>query len=425
VTAADGLTAALPFRLPPPAGGAVDVLIVAGEHSGDEHAARMVRGFLVRRPGARIAALGGPLLAEAGAQLLFDLTASSVVGYAEVLKHLSFFRTLQAEILRWIETYAPRAVCLVDYPGMNLRLAAALRARGLSVQGGGATRALYYISPQIWAWKAGRRFEMARDLDALAVIFPFEVECYADTALPVEFVGHPFVMAGYVPPVAYDPAGPILLLPGSRRQAVARIFPALLEGYARFQAEEKDAGAAAAVGPDGTAVEGGAAGVTRAPARSARGPARGAVVLHPSAEVLEVLRGCSPPPAVELRPTGTPVAASAVLTSSGTMSMHCALAGIPGAIVYRTSPLTYLFARWLLRVRQIGIANLLLQRSMYPEFIQGAATPAALAAELAACLGDPRRRQRTQTFSAQLRTLLGQPTGGTAAEWLARQVPAG
>ncbi len=386
------MSAALPVRLPAPREGGVDVLVVAGEHSGDEHAARMVRGLLARRPGARVAALGGPLLAEAGAQLLFDLTASSVVGYVEVLKHLSFFRALQAEILRWIETYAPAAVCLVDYPGMNLRLAAALRARGLSGPGGGATRVLYYISPQIWAWKADRRFEMARDLDALAVIFPFEVECYADTALPVEFVGHPFVLDGYVPPVAYDPAGPILLLPGSRRQAVARIFPALLAGYARFQAEQ---------------------------------PGARAVVLYPSAEVLEVLRSCSPPPDLALRPTGTPVAASAVLTSSGTMSMHCALAGIPGAIVYRTSPLTYLFARWLLRVRQIGIANLLLQRPMYPEFIQGAATPAALAAELAACLGDPLRRQRTAKFAAQLRALLGQPTGGTAAEWLARQVPAG
>jgi lipid-A-disaccharide synthase len=392
-TAAAGLTAALPFRLPPPRGGGVDLLIVAGEHSGDEHAARMVRGFLARRPGARVAALGGPLLAEAGAQLLFDLTASSVVGYVEVLKHLSFFRALQAEILRWIEAHAPAAVCLVDYPGMNLRLAAGLRARGLSGRGGGATRVLYYISPQIWAWKADRRFEMARDLDALAVIFPFEVDCYADTALPVEFVGHPFVLEGYAPPVAYDPAGPILLLPGSRRQAVARIFPALLEGYARFRREQRDA--------------------------------RGAIVLYPSAEVLAVLHSCSPPPEIELRPTGTPVAASAVLTSSGTMSMHCALAGIPGAIVYRTSPLTYLFARWLLRVRQIGIANLLLQRPMYPEFIQGAATPAALAAELAACLGDPLRRQRTAKFAAQLRALLGQPTGGTAAEWLARQVPAG
>lgn len=391
------MTAALPFRLPPPAGGVVDLLIVAGEHSGDEHAARMVRGLRARRPGVRVAALGGPALAAAGAQLLCDLTASSVVGYVEVLKHLAFFRALQAEILRWIETHAPRAVCLVDYPGLNLRLAAALRARGVSVQGGGRTRLLYYISPQIWAWKAGRRFEMARELDALAVIFPFEVECYADTALPVEFVGHPFVMAGYVPPVAYDPAGPVLLLPGSRRQAVARIFPALLAGYARWRAE-------------GTGLVG------------RGGGGRGATVLYPSEDIRAVLQSFSPPPEIELRPTGTPVAASAVLTSSGTMSMHCALAGIPGAIVYKASPVTYLFGRWLVRVRHLGIANLLLRQPMYPEFIQGAATPAALAAQLAACLGDPSRRERTARFATRLRTELGQPAGGTASDWLARQL---
>ena len=103
---------------------------------------------------------------------------------------------------------------------------------GSSTKGGGNIRALYYISPQIWAWKAGRRFEMARHLDAMAVIFPFEVKSYADTPMPVEFVGHPFVAGDYRSPVRYDAAGPVLLLPGSRRQAVARIFPALLAGYA-------------------------------------------------------------------------------------------------------------------------------------------------------------------------------------------------
>src|ERR1700679_1410986 len=121
--------AALPFRLPPPPGGRGDLLIVAGEHSGDEHAARMVRDLLARQPGLAVAALGGPALAAAGAQLLHDLTATSVVGFAEVLKHFSFFRALHAETLRWIAEHAPRAVCFVDYPGLNLRLASAMRAR--------------------------------------------------------------------------------------------------------------------------------------------------------------------------------------------------------------------------------------------------------------------------------------------------------
>jgi len=111
------------FDLPAPGGGRVDLLIVAGEHSGDEHAARMVAGLCARRPDLRICALGGPLLASSGAQLLQDLTASSVVGLVEVLKNLRFFRQLFGATLRWIERYRPRAVCFVDYPGFNLRIA--------------------------------------------------------------------------------------------------------------------------------------------------------------------------------------------------------------------------------------------------------------------------------------------------------------
>ncbi|HEX3728184.1 MAG TPA: lipid-A-disaccharide synthase, partial [Opitutaceae bacterium] len=251
---------ALPFRLPPPAAGRPDLLVIAGEHSGDEHAARMVREFLGLRPDAKVCALGGPRLAAAGAQLLHDLTAVSLVGFAGVLRHLSFFRTLQAEAVRWIGEHRPRAVCFVDYSGFNLRVAEALRRRGLSAKGGGGVRLLYYISPQIWASRAGRRFGMARSLDALASIFPFEKEIYADTGLPVEFVGHPFGAADYDPPVAFDPAGPVLLLPGSRRQAVARIFPALLAAH-RAAGE------------------------------------RPAVVLYPSPEILGVLQELLPDPA--------------------------------------------------------------------------------------------------------------------------------
>ncbi len=379
----------LPVRFSPPAGGRVDVLVIAGEHSGDEHAARMVRDLRARRPELAVAALGGPELAAAGAQLLHDLTASSVVGLVEVLKNYSFFKALLAETIRWIGEHRPRVVCLVDYPGLNLRIAAALRERGVSLKGGGGARVVYYISPQIWAWKARRRFTMARDLDAMAVIFPFEPACYADTALPVEFVGHPFLAADYRPPVRFDAAGPVLLLPGSRTQAVRRIFPALLGGF-RASGE------------------------------------REAVVLYPSSDIQAVLQAANPPANVRLRPVAAsgaePVAAAAVLTSSGTMSMHCALAGIPGAIAYRANALTYLLGRMLVQIEHLGIANLLLREPMYPEYLQQAATPAALAAELRACRHEPARRARTAAQAERLRALLSQPTSGTAADWLGRQL---
>ena len=377
---------ALPIRLPRPSSGRVDLLIVAAEHSGDEHAARMVRELRAKQPGLTVAALGGQRLAAAGAQLLLDLTAGSVLGFGEVLKKFSFYRAVIDEVVEWVGEHKPRAVCFVDSSGLNLRIARGLFVRGFSAKAGGPTKTLYYISPQIWASRAGRRFEMAKHLDGLAAIFPFEANVYADTTLPVEFVGHPFLAPDYVAPVKFDAAGPVLLLPGSRKSAVAKIFPVLLESFREARVE------------------------------------REAVVIYPSNEVLAALQAANPPANVRLVRTGEPVAASAVLTSSGTMSMHCALAGIPGAITYRTDALTYWLGRTLVRVKFLGIANLLLGEPMYPEFIQGAAKSAALAQELRRCLDDPARRARTAEQAARLRALLRVAANDTAAEWLAKHL---
>ena len=367
--------------LPAPKG-QVDLLIIAGEHSGDQHAAAMVRDLLRKEPSLKIAALGGPELAAAGAQLLHDLTATSVVGFVEVLAHARFFHTLYHDTLDWIATFQPNTFCFIDYPGFNLRIAAELKKRRLSVKGGGSISTLFYISPQIWAWKAGRRFKMAETLDALAVIFPFEVDCYADTSLDASFVGHPFLAEGHASPVTYAPSGPILLLPGSRTQAVRRIAPPLFKAYQSLN------------------------------------DTRPALVLYPSETIRTVLEEIGLPVGVSLHRTGTPVAASAVLTSSGTMSMHCALAGIPGSVVYKTNPFTYLMGRMLVKTPFIGIANLLLREAMYPEFIQGAAIPSVLADQLRDCLTNPARQARTAEQSVRLRTLLRQPATGTAADWL-------
>ncbi|MEN9662579.1 MAG: Lipid-A-disaccharide synthase [Verrucomicrobiota bacterium] len=370
--------------LPPPAAGTVDLLIVAAEHSGDEHAGRMLRELLADRPELKVCALGGARLQTAGAQLLRDLTAQSDLGIAVIAK-IFYYRALIDAIVDWIGRHRPKAVCMVDSSALNLRIARGLFERGYSAKAGGPTKTLYYISPQIWASRAGRRFDMAKHLDGLAAIFPFEPAVYADTSLPVEFVGHPFVAPDYAAPVAYDPAGPVLLLPGSRRGAVARIFPALLDGFKAWSG------------------------------------GREAVVLHPGDEIEAVLRAAHPPAGVTLRRTGegAPAAASAVLTSSGTMSLHCALAGIPGAIAYRTDLLTYWIGRSLVKVPYLGIANLLLKEPMYPEYLQGAATPAALASELKACVTDRARIVRTAEQAARLRGLLGGRNHGTAAGWLA------
>lgn len=329
----------------------VDILILAGEHSGDQHAARMVRELRALQPDLRIAALGGPALAAEGVDLVEDLTRFSVVGLFEVLKHYGAFRKLFQRTLHWIALHRPRVVCLVDYPGFNLRLAKALRAQGLSRKGGGTIAVYQYISPQIWAWKAKRRFSMQHVLDELGVIFPFEVDCYQDTSLPVKFVGHPFVAADHKSPVVYDQEGHLLLLPGSRNQAVDRIFPVMLGAWQLLR-----------------------------PAF----PGLKASVVYPDDAIRALLQrhlhaAAMGPEALSLAPADAIPAARAVMTSSGTMSLHCALAGVPGLVVYRAHPFTFWIGKRLVKVPYLGIANLLLQRPLYTEYLQQEATPAQLA----------------------------------------------
>ncbi|GAB5558663.1 MAG: lipid-A-disaccharide synthase [Synoicihabitans sp.] len=379
---------ALPFRLPAPVDGRVDLLVIAAEHSGDQHAGRMVAELRAAEPERRVAALGGPALASAGAQLLEDLTAQSTMGFA-VFGRLSFYRALMAEVVRWVGEHKPKAVCFVDSSGLNLRIAKKLFGAGIAAKAGGATKLLYYISPQIWASRAKRRFQMGAHLDGLASIFPFEKELYADTDLLVSFVGHPFVAEDYQPPVAYDPNGPVLLLPGSRSGLVKRLMPVMAEAFVRS------------------------------------GQQREAVVLYPSESMKAQLEAMGLPAQIRLQATGSskePVGASAVLTTSGTMSMHCALAGIPGAVTFKTDPLTYWLGRMIVKVEFIGIANLLLKRQMYPELIQGAATSHALAEQLQASLTDSARVSRTGEDAAELRALLQAATDDTPSDWIGKQL---
>ncbi|MGF1529835.1 MAG: lipid-A-disaccharide synthase [Puniceicoccaceae bacterium] len=374
-----------------------DLLLIAGEHSGDEHAGAAVKKLKQLQPNLEIAALGGPNLEKAGADLLCDMTRWSIVGLVEVVRHYGFFRRLFAETLRWIEAHRPRVICLVDYPGFNLRLADELKRRGLSRAGGGEIRVVFYISPQIWAWKAGRRFKMAESLDELGVIFPFEVDFYRDTTLKTRFLGHPFTAADFELGLEYDPGGPILLLPGSRRGPVQRIFPVLLNAYAHWARSKPEAGRRPAV------------------VRCADDRVR---------EVIESLikqfskEGLDTDRLIYLDGKEGEVRAAAVLTSSGTMSLKCALAGVPGAIVYRTHPLTFSLGKRLVKVRWLGIANILLDRPVYPEYLQGAAKPEMLATELDVCLNDSRRREETRICASELWSMLAAESNLDPAEWL-------
>ena len=376
--------------LPAARSGSVDLLIIAGEHSGDEHAAKLLEELLERDSNLQVACLGGRHLAAAGAQLLYDLSAVSVVGFVEVLKRYAFFKSLFDATLDWIEAHRPHQICFVDYPGFNLRIAQQLHDRGLSRKAGGAISLYYYIGPQVWAWKAKRRFKMANMIDQLGVIFPFEVNCFADTCLPTAFVGHPFTRADYQLPFYYEATAPILLLPGSRVGAVSRIFPHLLRAFEHAWRQR---------------------------------PQLIACVVYPSESLLQHLRQMLAEfphleSAVSFRPnTELHLPASGVLMSSGTMSLACALSGIPGAIVYRLNPISYWIGKCLVKVPYIGISNLLLKRPLHPEYIQKL-KPAVLGAEILRVVENPNAVVNAQASASELQSLL-QPQGRySVADWL-------
>lgn len=381
-------------RLPPPPG-PVDVFVLAGEHSGDAHAAAMVTQLRRVQPEVSVAAVGGPALAQAGAFSLFDLTRFAVVGLFEVLKHYRFFAALMDALVAWIAEHRPPLVCLVDYPGFNLRLAKRLGVAGISCQGGGSVRVVQYISPQLWAWKQHRRFTMASWYDGLAAIFPFEKQVYADTRLPVTVVRHPLAAPDTSPSFVYDEAGPLLLLPGSRRQAVHRIFPRMLATLAKLRL-------------DGHAIE--------------------AVALFPSEELRDVLtRTCQDldvPLALHPVDHGRPHRARAALMSSGTVSLEIAWAGIPGRLIYVAHPLTYHLGKRMVKVPYLGMANLLLHDAVWPEFIQTAATPERLAKELASLLVGSSERTRAAQAATRLHDLLASGKHPLPGAWLADQLPA-
>lgn len=385
---------ALPHSFPKPLGDQrPDLLLIAGEHSGDAHAAKLVAALARTRPGWTVYALGGPKLKAAGAELLWDLSATSVVGLVEVLRHYRFFKQLFRLTLDWVRTYQPRAVCFVDYPGFNLRFAKALYTEGLAAKAGGPIRLLYYIGPQVWAWKAKRRFAMAQYLDSLGVIFPFEVDSYKDTALPVHFVGHPFMDADYQPSLAYHSAGPIALLPGSRKAAVKRIFPILLQAFALYKKKHPEARALVIVPSE--AIE---------------------AIIRQNLEAFPALK-----PDILLRYHGEPAFARAALVSSGTMSLACAFAGIPLCIVYKANVLTYWIGRMLVKLKYLGMVNILLNQLVCKEYLQSAAKPKALVKELEG-LAKPKAALQAEKISQKIKKHLSQAKPPGAPEWLVQAV---
>ena len=375
------------------------LLIVAGEVSGDMHAARLVEAIQRQNPAVECFGIGGDALRATGMEILYDARDMAVMGFTEVVRRLGFFRKAFGDLLAAARKRRPDAVILVDYPGFNLRFAARAHALGL--------RVIYYICPQVWAWNRRRIPHMARIVDRLIAIFPFEPQVFAGTSLKVDFVGHPLVdeiAAALREPEASLPwqgTPRIALLPGSRRQEIEHILPALLDAAALIQRHQPNA---SFIIPAPSTEIGNT--VRQMLAGLPPGPARLSVVDGLTRQVLRQ--------------------ATAAWVASGTATIEAALLNCPMAVVYKTSPLTYLLARLLVSVPFIGMVNVVAGRQVCPEFIQGTATPEALAGALQPLIeSEPVRRQMLEGFR-QVQTALG-PGGAAerAAAIVLAQVAAG
>ena len=344
------------------------VMIVAGEMSGDQHAARLVRGLRAVRGDVEWFGIGGDALRREGVRTVVDAHDMAVVGFFEVLARIAFFRRVFRQMVALLDAEKPDALLLVDYPGFNLRLAAQAHARGIPV--------LYYVSPQVWAWHRSRIPKMARMLDLLMVIFPFEVDVFKSTGLRTVFVGHPLVdsvrrtLAAPSPELPWPAGGRrIAILPGSRRQEIQRVLPPMLAAARELRQREP----ATVFLIPAASVEIAALIEAQLAGRPAAERAAVAVVTGQMREVVRQAR--------------------AAMVCSGTATVETALLKCPMIVVYRTARLTYWFGRMIIRVPWLGMVNLIANRTLCPEFIQDAATPAAMADALEPLLEDTPARQ--------------------------------
>lgn len=364
-------------------------MMSCGEPSGDLYAGALAVEIRRREPDAAIFGLGGQRLMAGGGELIADYRGLSVTGLVEALRVIPRSLSVLNRLVEAARVEEPQALVAIDFPDFNFRLAAAVKKLGIPV--------IYYISPQLWAWRRHRMRAMKRFADRVLVIFPFEEQLYRDAGVPVQFVGHPLVdlaraqepRASFLGEIGLDGSKPIVaLLPGSRPNEVDRLLPVMRDAVGRIAARRQGVQFV----------------IARAPSLDDRlfstvkwDPVEPVVVLARTDDVLAI--------------------ADVVITASGTATVQAALHGCPMVVIYRLSPLSYRLGRRFVHLDDVAMVNLIAGRRIVPELIQDECTDESIADETLSLLRDPQRAQLMRAGLAEVRAKLGSPgASGRAAE---------
>jgi len=355
-------------------------MLIAGEASGDLHGAGVVRELKRLLPDVEVFGMGGDLLRREGMDVIVDMRSMAFMGFLEVARNLRIVLATERKLKDAVAARKPDAVLLIDYPGFNLRFAAVAKRAGALVH--------YYVSPQVWAWHKSRVKTIARVVDKMHVIFPFEQEIYRQAGVPVEFVGHPLVEQFAVldsrdtwrREQGFAGGTPLLgLFPGSRIQEVERILPDMVRA-AQYLRKHHTLEVAIGLAPN----------------------------LDPALIRKHVLQDSE----IRIVEKGTHAlmqAADAALVTSGTDTLEMGWYGTPFVVVYKTSPLTYAIGRALVDVEHIGLVNIVAGRRIVPELVQGDCTPEAMVREVEPLLFDATAQARSRSALSVIRERLGGP----------------
>lgn len=374
-------------------------MIVAGEASGDIHGAGLVRAMQALAPGLTFSGIGGPELARAGVDILFDAAKIAVVGITEVLSHFGDIHAARSTLLKEAKQRQPALLILIDFPGFNLRFAATAKKLGIPV--------FYYISPQIWAWHTSRVHKISRLADRIGVILPFEKDFYASHGVEVDYVGNPLVdtttasltreefLAGYD---VHPDKMVIALIPGSRRKEIRGLLPDFLAAAASLAAEE----------PGRYHFF-----IPQAPTVTRQMLDENGLAAHGHLLDYTVITD---------KRYDMMAACDAAVAASGTITLELAILNTPAVATYRLSPLTFRLGKLLIRgIRFFSLPNLIADRKVIPELLQDEVTPERIALELKRFLVDSEYRVALKTGLAEVKGRLGAPGASARAAAVALQ----